>query len=125
MAVKIEQQDGSVVVHAEGELSWEARESLAESVADALPDTGPVAVIVDFKDVTAVNSAGIGGLMQLVKAVRQHDGVLRLANVRPTFERLFETVGLTRLAAIDPDLAAARAAVKASADEDSGGPATD
>lgn len=124
MPVQIDQQDDCVVVHAQGELSWEARESLAETVTAALPETGPVAVIVDFKGVTAVNSAGIGGLMQLVKAVRQRDGILRLANVRPTFERLFETVGLTRLAAIDPDLAAARAAVKSNADEDPGGPPT-
>lgn len=115
-----------LVVGVAGGLSWEDREVLANEVERYMqPRTGLCDVVVDMAAVEFVNSAGLGALFQLYRRVRERRGRLLFANVPALVGRVFNAVGLDRLAGVAPDLRSALAQVGATEDGGSGatGPA--
>ena len=93
-----------------GGLSWEDRDVLANEVEhqfEAHPAlTG---LVLDLAAVQFVNSAGLGALFQLIRRVRERRGRLVFANVPPTLLRMFNAVGIDRMAGIGVDVKAALA----------------
>jgi anti-anti-sigma factor len=73
-------------------------DQIADQVRDELLDLlerfGAVHVVLDLKAVTYISSAGIRPLLSLVKAVREREGRLVLANVSPQVK---EVLSVTRL----------------------------
>lgn len=92
-----------IVLSCAGGLSWEDREALAGEV-DRHLECRPALdhVLLDLAAVTFVNSAGLGALFQVVQRVRERGARVSLANVSPTLTRMFNAVGLDRLAAVRP-----------------------
>lgn len=97
-----------------GGLSWEDRDVLAGQVEQHLREKPEVRhVVLDLNAVPFVNSAGLGALFQLLSRVRQRGGRLAFANVSPVVARMFDAVGLNRLASVSPDVPAAVAELNA------------
>lgn len=96
---------GCLLLTCQGGLSWEDREVLAAGIERFLHGGNPIrGLIADMAGVNFVNSAGLGALFQLVQRMRSRSARLVFVNVPPQIERLFATVGLTRLADIAPDV---------------------
>lgn len=90
---------GCLLLRCTGGLSWEDRNLLAECVERRLAtDNRCYGLIVDLEAVEFINSAGLGALFQLAQRLRSQDRRLVLARAQPTFTRLFQLAGLTRLA---------------------------
>lgn len=108
---KLEFQDlggGYLHIVCRGELSWEDRSTLAPEVERQLSQrAGITGVIVDLGDVTFVSSAGIGALFSLLGAARDRGLPAVLAQVPARIARVFEAVGLDRLAQLETTLAGA------------------
>lgn len=91
-------------------LSWEYRDVLAEAVERYLrPRPAVTGVVLDMTAVPFVNSAGLGALFQLMGRLRSHERRLVFANVTPLVARMFDAVGLQRLASMARDVPAALA----------------
>lgn len=93
-----------------GGLSWEDRDVLAHDVEQFLqPRPALTGLVLDLGAVAFVNSAGLGALFQLIRRIRDHGGRLVFTSVPPTLLRMFNAVGIDRIAGIAPDVTAALA----------------
>ncbi len=94
-----------LVLSFEGGLSWEDRDVLANEVERWIQPRPAVRdIVLDMSAVQYVNSAGLGALFQLYRRVHQRGGRLLFANVPALVARVFDAVGLDRLAELTPDL---------------------
>ncbi len=90
---------GCQVLECRGGLSWEDREQLAFCIEQHLVRQPDISTLVlDLREVEFVNSAGLGALFQIVQRVRGRGGQVCFAHVPTALARLFEAVGLNRLA---------------------------
>ena len=82
-------------------------------------ESGEVRLIIDFKNVTFVDSTALATLVQAMKWCRQQGGDLRLCNLRSEVRLIFELTRLDRAFEIfpSPDQAIAAFAVNESAIE--------
>ncbi len=88
---------GVLLVTCRGSLSWDDRDRLAENVRSYLDaGDGILGVILDLARLESINSAGIGALFQLHRAVDQRGRRLVFVHVAPPLLRLFRMVGLDR-----------------------------
>ena len=55
----------------------------------------PTALVLDFEQVTFMDSAGVRVLIDLHRTLRERDGTLILTNVPATPRRVLEVSGLT------------------------------
>ena len=69
-------------------------------------------VVVDMKQVEYVSSAGLRALLVAAKKARAGGGVIKLAAMAAHIREVFDISGFTSLFDIQPDVAAAAAAVK-------------
>lgn len=69
-------------------------------------------LILDFGTVRAIDSAGVGALVAILKAVRKTGGRMVLIGVHPQVMAVLKTIRLTTVFEIHADEAAARAALE-------------
>jgi anti-anti-sigma factor len=74
-------------------------------------DAGADIVLVDLKDVSFIDSSGLGALVVALKAVRTAGGKLYLCSVNEQAKMLFELTSIDQLFDIFADQEAFRAAV--------------
>jgi anti-sigma B factor antagonist len=97
MSLHIEQseREGIVILHLKGPLTFgQADLDFRDKVA-ALHESGKVNIILNLKEVTEIDSTGLGTLIFGLARLRKAGGRLALLNVNPTHLKLFL---LTRLA---------------------------
>ncbi len=109
--------DRRLLAACSGDISFDDRDSLAARIIEEadrrLGPGAPFDLILDIENVGFVNSAGLGALFQLRKALEERAARLAIANVPPTLARLFSTVGLDRYVPCVNTLAQARRSLEA------------
>jgi anti-sigma B factor antagonist len=68
-------------------------------------------VILDFGPVRSIDSAGVGALVAMLKAVRSVNGRMALVGVKPSVFSVLEIIRLTTVFEIFPDSKTAAAAL--------------
>ena len=53
--------------------------------------------IMDFQDITYLNSIGVGAIAAALKKVKKFQGNIKLINVSPSVQELFEMTRLTKV----------------------------
>lgn len=94
MLVKCEEVGGTLVCHLEGNLEQVSAPQFREAVA-GLPNKRRV--VFELSAVPFVDSAGIGALIGAVRRIREMGGDVALCSPRPSIDRVFQLVGLTRV----------------------------
>ncbi len=61
-----------------------------------LIDSGENNILLDFKEVQAINSSAIGKLLFLNNLLEQNNGVMKFTNVNESLKSLFKTLLLDR-----------------------------
>ena len=80
---------------------------LQKEVGDLVADTSAKNVVLDFRRVDFVSSAGLGMLIRVKKRCTERSMELRLCGVAPTVEEAIRITGLDQLFQISPDSAQA------------------
>jgi anti-anti-sigma factor len=80
--------------------------SIEKSILNLI-EQGSRRMVIHVAGLTALDSAGIGMLMQCSGQMEQHHGKLRIAGAQGGVARTFEIVHMGRVAALDADLEAA------------------
>lgn len=110
MQINVVENQGAAVIRPMGQrmdlqVAGEFRAALLELI-----HTGHTRLVVDLEDVNFIDSSGLGALVTALKTVklRNTDGDVRLANVRPPVVALLEIIRLHRVFSSYPsvDLAA-------------------
>jgi anti-sigma B factor antagonist len=97
MSLDIEQREceGVVILDLKGPLALGEGDLTLRDIVPALLQSGKVNIILNFKEVSAIDSTGLGLLVFALARLRKAGGRLALENINPSHSTIFV---LTRLA---------------------------
>jgi anti-sigma B factor antagonist len=98
MNITIDKQDNQekIFVVVGGEIDAYTAPKLREelvSIAEGQNKT----LVINLKDVSYIDSTGLGVFIGIYKLLKQNDGELKLINLSARLERLFEITGLSNI----------------------------
>ena len=107
-----QQQSGDVlVVRLTGRLDSSAAPGAEQDFAGVLGDGAPH-IAIDLSDLEYISSAGLRVLLIVAKKVQQAHGKIALCGLTPNVREIFAISGFDAIFSIQPDAAAAIAAVR-------------
>lgn len=77
-------------------LDQEQADLLYNKVKEVMNDIGPE-LLINFILVDYINSAGIGGVISVLKALSENKKTIRLINLKPHILSVFKIAGLTKI----------------------------
>lgn len=92
--LKIEKNNDVVILHLEGKLNSEVADDVKKQIADLEADAKEI--ILDFKDLLYVSSAGLRTILETHKNMKANGKQLTLINVDPGNMDILESTGLTK-----------------------------
>ncbi|ETI70008.1 anti-sigma factor antagonist [Neobacillus vireti] len=90
------QQDEGIVVLVGGEIDAFTAPKLREEILP-LAEGENKSITINLKDVSYLDSTGLGVFVGLFKQLKQHDGELRLIELSDRLIKLFEITGLSNI----------------------------
>lgn len=94
--IKITENEAYVFVKLEGKLDIDSELYFKKKMAD-LMERGYNRLIFDMKEVTYINSFGLGVLTNVWRKVKAQHGALKLVSLSPKIKRLFQLTWLTKV----------------------------
>ena len=89
MAITVSEREGVVIFKLSGRIITPGIKEISETVADALAGCpSPPRLVFDFKEVTGMDSSGLGALMKVYSDIRPHDGQIAVINVNKHVKNL-------------------------------------
>jgi anti-sigma B factor antagonist len=92
--VDIDKLIDKTIVSVAGEIDAYTAPKLREALAPLTDESKPN-IIVNLKNVSYMDSTGLGVFVGLLKSVRKEDGQLKLVELTERLERLFSITGLS------------------------------
>ena len=83
-----------------GEIDHHGAKGLREEIDSAVEGALPKLLILDFTDVTFMDSSGIGLVMGRYKLMQSIGGEVRVSNPSPHIKKVMRLAGLDRLAVL-------------------------
>jgi anti-anti-sigma factor len=99
LQIPVEREDDFAVVRPAGYLNALAGDQI-DKVCRRLLDDGTRYVIINFHDVSMVNTIGISVLVGIIEKVLDHNGLVYFTELGPTDRQIFEVLNLTTVALI-------------------------
>ena len=101
MAVRIEKDENSMTAYIQGEIDHHSATEIREAIDFAAESSLPGLLVLDFRDVTFMDSSGIGLVMGRYKLMQSMGGELHLKNISNHIQKVMRLAGLDKLAVID------------------------
>ncbi|UOX64837.1 STAS domain-containing protein [Anaerotruncus colihominis] len=101
MSVQIDLTDELVTAHIIGDIDHHNAREMRETIDDAVLKAQARALELDFRDVTFMDSSGIGLVMGRFKLMQEVGGSLRVVNIAGHLKKVMMLAGLDRLAVMD------------------------
>lgn len=98
MSVRIESNERTVTAFLEGELDHHAAKGIREEIDESIERLKPSLLILDFKDVTFMDSSGIGLVMGRYRTMQLLNGRLIVKNASLHIRKVMRLAGIDRLA---------------------------
>ena len=89
--------NGRLTVALTGEIDHHCAKNYIQSIAGKIEAYTPEVCILDFQDVTFVDSSGIAVVINALRCMSQIDGKLELANISEQPMRVFRASGIDKL----------------------------
>lgn len=100
MQLSFQLKGNTLIVSVSGELDHHYSEYFKEKIEEKLFEKNVKNLILDFKNLTFMDSSGIGVIIGRYKNVSKLGGKLVITNVKSNIERIFEISGLNKLVPI-------------------------
>lgn len=101
MAVKILVNDRVVTAYLDGELDHHTAVGIRTQIDDAIHRNMPELLVLDFENITFMDSSGIGLVMGRYKLLQPNRAQINITNTSPSIYKVMKLAGLDRLASID------------------------
>ena len=89
MAITVSEREGVVIFKLSGRMITPSIREIPETVAEALAErTSPPLLVFDFKEVTGMDSSGLGALMKVYADIRPQGGKIAVINVNKHVKNL-------------------------------------
>ena len=93
-------QDKQLTVALTGEIDHHRARNVMDTLKRKIDEYLPKECILDFRDVTFMDSSGIAVILKAYRRMRELDGRLWVENVRPQPLRVLDASGIDRLVAV-------------------------
>ena len=93
-------EDGTVTAFLSGDIDHHTAAVMREIIDQTVESSLPQKLIVDFKDVTFMDSSGIGLVMGRYKLMRSINGEIEVRNVSSHIKKVMKLAGLDLLAVV-------------------------
>lgn len=100
MAARIEYKKREIHVFLDGEIDHHSASLIRASIDDAIIHKKPDMLVMDFGNVSFMDSSGIGLVMGRYKLMKTVQGRIRVENLSPGAYRVMKLAGLERLGEI-------------------------
>lgn len=100
MNVTIESSGNLIIAYLNGEIDHHSSAAAREKIDNVLSLKKPQHLILDFKNVTFMDSSGIGLVMGRFRLMQSFRGTLEIRNVTAQTKKLMELAGLGSIAII-------------------------
>ena len=97
MSAKIQYKEKEIRVFLNGEIDHHSASLIRASIDDAIIHKHPSLLILDFSDVTFMDSSGIGLVMGRYKLMKSLGGKIRVLNLSPGAYKVMCLAGIERL----------------------------
>lgn len=101
MAVRINLTEESLTAYISGEIDHHSAKPAREEIDEAAIRSHPKEMYLDFKDVTFMDSSGIGLVMGRYSMMQELGGKLFVVNTSSHISRVMKLAGLDRLAVME------------------------
>lgn len=101
MPVRIEVSGEVVTAYLSGELDHHAAREIREEIDKAVDLNMPTMLVLDFGDISFMDSSGIGLVMGRYRKLQQNKAELHVVNTTPHIYKVMKLAGLEKLAKID------------------------
>ncbi len=101
MSVKITVNGEVVTAFLDGEIDHHSAGVMRNEIDAAVEKNLPTMLVLDFRDVSFMDSSGIGLVMGRYKALKPLGAELHVTNTSPQIGKVMKLAGLDRLAKLD------------------------
>ena len=101
MSVKIDITGQVLTAHLEGVLDHHEAGPIREQIDNSIKQSKPSMVVLDFRDITFMDSSGIGLVMGRYKTTKEIGAQLHVCNTSPQIYKVMRLSGIERLAVLD------------------------
>ena len=98
MSVRTESNERVLTVYLDGERDHHTAKGMREVIDKSINELMPEVLVLDFKDVTFMDSSGIGLVMGRYKELKKCGGELHIINTTPHITKVMKLSGIERLA---------------------------
>lgn len=90
-----------LTVYLQGEIDHHSAKTMREEIDEAIDFNMPTLLILDFEQVTFMDSSGIGLVMGRFKKLQKSGAKLNLSNLSGNIYKIMKLAGIERLATMD------------------------
>ena len=90
-------QDGLLTVELTGEIDHHCAKNYIAAITAKIEAYTPKICILDFRDVTFMDSSGIAVVINSMRTMKQIDGQLQLSGIGPQPMKVFQASGIDKL----------------------------
>ena len=101
MAVSIVAKGEAVTACLDGEIDHHTAANLRSEIDKAVDEHKPTLLVLDFKNVSFMDSSGIGLVMGRFKNLQKNGAKLHLVNLSDNIYKIMKLAGIERLAVIE------------------------
>ncbi len=101
MSVKITVNGEVVTAYLDGEIDHHTASIMRNEIDAAVEKNIPTMLVLDFRDVSFMDSSGIGLVMGRYKVLKPLGAELHVTNTSPQIGKVMRLAGLDRLAKLD------------------------
>ena len=96
-------EEGRLTVALTGEIDHHCAKAYIQAIAAKIEAYMPNVCVLDFREVTFMDSSGIGLVMGRYRLMRELGGELRVTGVPSHIKKVMHLSGLDKLAVLEPD----------------------
>lgn len=93
-------QDKQLTIALTGEIDHHSAKETMEAVGKKIDTYLPSVCVLDFRDVTFMDSSGIAIVINAVRRMRELDGRVRLQNIPPQPMKVLKAAGIEKITQI-------------------------
>ena len=95
--MKTQKQRDTLIVYPQGELDHHSAQAMREEMDAEMEDRQIRTLILDLRDLTFMDSSGIGVIIGRYRLLSRRGGSVYVRNMSPQVEKLFTLSGLHRI----------------------------
>lgn len=95
--VRIENENDEMVAYLSGDIDHHSAKSIREQIDSEVTQMSVKKLTLDFKDVTFMDSSGIGLVMGRYKLLKSQNGTIAIANCSIHIKKVMKLAGLDKL----------------------------